>query len=104
VEEMNKEDMGIRINKLIIKKDNIIIITDRVQEVHRNMTIIEKIIIATRIKDKIDLKVLTTSITLKKLIIEMVHQKIIKKVVFKTTNLAAHMVLKMINKKDFKIE
>jgi len=101
---MNKEDMGIRINKLIIKKDNIIILKDRVQEVHRNMTIIEKIIIATKIKDKIDMKVQTTSITLKKLILEMVLQKIIKKVVFKTTNLAAHMELKMINKKDSKIE
>lgn len=96
--------MEIKISKLIIKKDNIKIIADRVQEVHKNMIIKEKIIIATKIKDKKDLKDNTTCIILKKWNQEMVPRKIIKKVGFKTTDLAAHMVIKMIKKKDSNIE
>ena len=67
---------------MIFKKDNIIIITDKVLEAPKIMKIKEKIIMDTQIKDKIemiDLKDLITSIILKKLIKEMVHLKIIKK-------------------------
>lgn len=101
---MNKEDLGIQIHKMIIKKDNITIITDKVQEAHKNMKIKEIIIMATQILDKIDLKDLITFIILKKLIREKVHPIIIRKEDFKAIDFNVHTVTKMTKREDFKIE
>lgn len=99
---MIREDLAIKI-KSIINKDIIIITINKVQEIKQIMKIKEKIIMVTLIKDKIDLKGLITSIILKKLIKEMVHPKIIKKVDFKTIN-SVVMVTNMNKREDFKIE
>lgn len=104
---MNKDDQVSKIHKMIFKKDNIIIITDKVLEAPKIMKIKEKIIMDTQIKDKIemiDLKDLITSIILKKLIKEMVHLKIIKKEGFKTIDIVVHTAINMIKREDSKIE
>jgi hypothetical protein len=104
---MNKDDQVTKIHKMIFKKDNIIIITDKALEAPKIMKIKKKIIMGIQIKDKIemiDLKDLITTIILKKLIKEMVHPKIIKKEGFKTIDIVVHTAINMIKREDSKIE